>query len=583
MALIVRYGATSGSNTLDQAATGFCQPRVSVTYQGPAQFRFRLYAAQHTAPIPLANYIEFEDNDAPGIVFKGHVWEIIPQESNVLDYVCYDPTMRARNEITIMSGPHGDAQVIPRLVYNSKIDNDEDYAFEKANDYDVSQIMGDLFTHASSELTAMQAGSLASADVAGMDYKPQEKIVFESELFGAGIDRLLNWYPQYRVLYDPALAQWRFLKPRDSTAVTLTLNDFQASKKVLSFALQRNISQRYSAVKIYGPQQFIVATVESGAGLTEDWDIFAKNNFETNGPTSSGIFNAGKRWQITDSTKRKIARLLPALTEITDSQFNSGGDSNHKRFIREPTLQATWESDGDPIWTVPAFTIDFKNGYIETPTPIYQYKPSGTPKWKLPTFVRFTYAYFDTPLSVRYPTSGHAGTMYDVTGKQVELRIYDEMLAVGYEKGSPVTSAARQAQFVKLAQAIHEAKSDIVYTGGCTLEGLDYDFLRLDKRVHFGAVNGSGGTITTGWEAIGAIVSDVEYDYENRVTTLTFSSDYAAFMQTNYEELKRLLKIRALQQVQLLDFRLTADGQDITQELLLRNLYLDNGEIVGES
>jgi hypothetical protein len=597
MALIVRYGSTSLSSTLDQVANGFSDPKLSIKYDGPAQFTFRLHVPQHTTPIPIRSLIAFEDDTYAGYpnqpLFLGHVWEIIPQWSNEVDYICHDVTLRARNEITVMSGPHGDANVIPRLVFNSKIDNDEDYAYAYENDATVGSILTTLLTNSYNELlTNCQAAPLGggsdaftASDLTPLDYIPQEKVTFESELLGQAIDRLLSLYPQYRLVFVPGytstLNRWRFVKPTTSTQVTLTLNDFSASKKVLSFGLRGNIAQRYPAVKIFGPRQWVTTTVTvTGSGLTNEWTNSNRINFEENGPNGVSVGDAGKRWRIANSARRLASRILPDVVGVSDAQFNVDGTSLQTRLVREPTLQATW--DGTTWWTIPGFKLDIRNGYIDTPTAVYQDVPSGTPRYKLPTDVRLIYAYFGDPIAVRFPSSGFSGTANSVAGMTVEKRIYDEMLAIGYEQGTPVTSAARQAQFVKLAESIHEAIKDIIYTGGCTLEGLDYDFLQLQRRVNFAAVNGNGGSLTTGWEAVNAIVTDVEYDYENQLTTLTFSSDYSAFLQTSIEELKRILKIRALQVSQLLETSLDASGQTISQTVRIRNIVSDNGEIVGE-
>ena len=334
-------------------------------------------------------------------------------------------------------------------------------------------------------------------------------------------------------------------------------------------------------MKIYGPQQWITTTVSvSGGGLSKEWTNTENNNFQTNGPNSVSVGKAGMLWRITNTARRRASRILPEVVSVSDAQFNVDGTSLQTRFVREPVLQATW--DGTQWWTVPGFKLDIRNGYIETTTPVYQDVPSASPRYKLPTDVRLVYAYFGDPISVRFPSTGWSGTSNSVAGMQVEKRIYDEMLAVGYEQGTPITTSARQAQFVKLAESIHEAIKDIVYVGGCTLEGMDYDFLQLQKRVDFAAVDGSGGTITTGWENVKAIVTDVEYDWEAMLTTLTFSSDYAAFLQTSVDELKRILKIRAIQVSQVLESIFDASGQDITQIIRLRNILSDDGQVIGE-
>ena len=574
MALLVNIFDGSGWDYLDQVANGFCRPVVQVSYSHPAIFKFRLHMAQHTTPIPLRSLIALEDTDyaehPDQPVFLGHVWEIVPQESNVLDYTCYGVDMRARNEITIMSGDHSDSNVIPRLVYNAKIDNDDDYVFEFAHDATVGEIIEDLLTNAYSELIAQHAAPLTggsdaftSSDLTPLDFKPQEKVVFESEQLGQGIDRILNYFPSYRVLFEPGYTsttnRWRFVEPRSASQQTLTLNQFTGSKDVLSLSLNRDITQRYTAVKIYGPQSLNFAIAYSEAvsdtefddpGLTNEWVLGNQTNFETNGPGTTGVGDCGKKWSITDSSARTISRLMPEWVLLDDSQFNVNGQSYLQRRVKTPILQATWDG-GDTWWTVQGITIDFQTGVIEAPFAVYKYQPTGSPVYLLPDNFRFAYAYFGDPVYVRKPSSSYEGTAYTVADMEVEQRIYDEMLAVGYEQGTPVVLATRTAQYEKLAQALLDARKDIVWTGGCTIAGIDYDFLRLQKRINFAAVDADGDSLTTGWESINAILTDVEYDYEEKLTTLTFSSDIMDFTESQMEDLKRKLKIRATRIIQI--------------------------------
>ena len=51
-------------------------------------------------------------------------------------------------------------------------------------------------------------------------------------------------------------------------------------------------------------------------------------------------------------------------------------------------------------------------------------------------------------------------------------RAHDEMLAVAYEYNQPVTTETRLAQFAILAEREHAMRKDIIYSGGCVLEGL---------------------------------------------------------------------------------------------------------------
>lgn len=71
---------------------------------------------------------------------------------------------------------------------------------------------------------------------------------------------------------------------------------------------------------------------------------------------------------------------------------------------------------------------------------------------------------------------------------------------------------------------------DLRYAGGCTLEGLDYEFLRLDRKARLVAPAGVTPE-TFPWAGIDAIVTDVRYDFEGETTTLQFSSDQMEFEQ----------------------------------------------------
>lgn len=576
MALVLSTFNGSTWDVFDRTTYGFCLAKVKFSYSHPSELSFTLHAPQHTKPIADRKLVKLEDGAT--LVFLGHVYEIKPKESNLLEYLCYGPDMRARAEITIMSTDHTDVSAFPRRVYNCTIDNDDDYAFEIQHDANVGDILGGILTDAVSELrgvAACQAAAAAyeSGDLTALDFIPQEKVVFESEKLGQGIDRLLNYYPAYRMLFTPSDQKWRLINVNSATQQTLTLNDFSGTYKVLSFQLNQTFEQRCTAFKIYGPQAWKITTVYSrdlsststidedafsaassmnlGGDLTEEWSSGEQSNFEANGPQSAGIGDCGRKWSITDTDKNQISRILPDDVYLADSQYNLDGTSLLYRSVREPVLQATWDNDGANWWTVPGIKIDIKTGVVETPTPVYQYRGAGaSPEYALPKSVRFIYAYFGAPVSVRKPSSSYEGTAYTVGGMQFEERLYDEMLSVGYEKGSPVVLATRTAQYEKLAQAYLDARKNIAYTGGCVLEGVQYAFLGLSKRINFAGVDRHGSALTTGWEAINAILTDVEIDYQDSITTLTFSSDLLDFSASSVDLIKRLLKIKALRIVE---------------------------------
>ncbi len=96
--------------------------------------------------------------------------------------------------------------------------------------------------------------------------------------------------------------------------------------------------------------------------------------------------------------------------------------------------------------------------------------------------------------------------------------------------------------------------------------------------MNFAGVDRHGASLTTGWEAINAIVTMSSTTTKTKVTTLTFSSDYAAFLQTSVDELKRILKIRALQVVTLLESNFFASGQTIEQSVRCETCWSMTGQ-----
>lgn len=531
-------------------------------YSHPARLSWTMHQAQHVTPIPHRAFLQFTDDDylagdwnSP--LFEGHVHEISPGASaNEVLYVAYDPTRRAAQEVTIMNGDHDAPSAYPRAVFNVKIDNDDDRAFEIEHDATTQTILETLFNNAAGQLASMRAAPESAPpyvadDLVSLDYKSQEKIVFESETIRGGIDRLLGPYPQFRILFHPGvgthLRVWRFVPVMAAPAVTLALNDFSPANPhpVLAMKLSRSLEGRYTAVKIYGPERTAAGDVQVNAGgLVKLWNPAFESGFGVAGPAGSPDYqNLSRVWQIDDPERRHMANILPTAVQV-DHYSTDGGKTSVTVFLRTPTLLATWD-DGDTWEPISNCTIDRNQGIITAPYHVYKYDPEAPLPYVLPDNVRLVHAYFQAPLSVRYPATGHGGTAFTVAGAQIEMRHYDESLAVGFERYVIADQEERLEQFGKLAQSIQEARRDIVHTGGCTLRGLRYDFARLNTRIHFAAVDAQGEPLTTGWENIGAILTDVEFDFAQQLTTLQFSSDHAEFLQEDPEELKRLLKLDA--------------------------------------
>lgn len=592
-----------GFTQISVTADRIDQIKLKVGDSHPRMLTWRMHGNNYSPPIPALAFVQFWDEgatDANGNAqtennpaFEGYVETVNPSDDGLhIDYTAYDATRRASNEVTVMSVPWEQGTpvsgaggtpptvgtgAVPRLVQNCKTDNDPDYAFSLEQDLTVGQTIQSILEYQYHPLYWLRAahgdgsaagngtayrlntgsGTGGNQELHAMDFKPQEKMVFESEPVRSAIARLMQMYaPQYRMIFEPGQRHWRFYNITAGTQLTLTLNDFTGTYKVLSYSLEPSLEECHTAVKIYGPQTTLVAA-PGGEG---DTDAFTTDgsapslvplgaginlqNYVTATGTHQAI--AYTRYQIVDTTKRRGAKLLSRTVTVpmTDWQFIP---------VKSPTLQISFDF-GETWMTVLGTFFDFQNGIADMVNPLYWWVdpapiPGSTQKFFPPTTVRLVWAYYSDPITVRKPTTGYEGTAYTVAGLQSELAIYDESLAVGYEYGTPVTTATRVTQMGKLAQAILDERKNVVWTGGCVLEGLKYDFLMLNKRINFTGETTTGSPLTTGWESINAFLTDVEYDYENQVTSLTFSSDQMSLMRVDPERLKEVLKIKALQQV----------------------------------
>lgn len=608
------YQWNSGSSTwtelnlVSQRLTDF---KLTVAYSHPATLTFTCHQAEHTAPIADGAFLSLTDDDHSAgdnpndPVWEGRVAVRRPVSANQIEYICYDATHRAGNEIFVMSGPTWSATEIPRLVYNCSITADVDYSHQRSSNAVVSTIIKNLLDDPLTTLRAMFAAPAAavgyvSADVAGMDFEPQEKLVFESETLRSALSKMLAMYPQYRMLFWPGATAtngrtWRFHNVKSASQVTLTLNDY-SGKIVLSKNLERVVENRYTAIEFYGPPIGVNQTFSWEAGdLAPQWTAIAETNF-LNGFAAPGTDMVGRKWQVTDAAKRRLLRIMPTEVRMPSQKRDVSDIIWVEVATRLPHIVAYWDKDtpDEVLEPIQAFTIDTINGIIELPRQLYLTGPR-----RLPDEVEFRGAYYDEPLTLRHPTSGFTGTAYTQAGVEVVMRLYDEMLQVGYDliinntpssssSGSSGSSSSqtlqewRLAQFRKLAEQLIEAYKDVVWTGGATLHGIDYDFLRLNKRVNFAGVDKDGGSLTTGWEAINAILTDVEYDYTEKLTTLTFSSDMMEYTQNDPERLKSILKIRAIEYREQSTFilRPTATGADIYNQVTVA-AYDDQGNLLG--
>lgn len=586
--MLIQTNPGLGWTTVDLDAVAVHDMKLKVSYSHPAEFSFKCQVAHHTYPLQVKAAIMFYDTDAGYSfntpIFEGYIDEVNPgDDGHHVEIICYDPTRKASDEIPIMSLPWEEgnfasgtyppegAGSVPRLVMNATIDNDDDYAFSRGFNMSVGQQLALLFDDAYWPLHWWNAAnndgySYVPGQLATMTFQPQEKVVFESEHLRGGIDRLLGTYPQVRFLFYPGERKWRFGNlVTDTTSSTLTLNDFTPSTpNVLTLQMQRTFEGRYTAVKVYGPEATLTETHATGDMRCYDggpeslcngytgWDagnyqleplrrsrVKLEDYSDASGQHSVWAY---REWQIVDPTKRKGALRL-------NIQYLAGmGDYNFVPTFA-PTLECSF--DGGFTWmAVGGINVDNTNGICSTANYMYFWSshspPGSTQNYFVPTNWRFTYAHYIEPLWVRWPGSGFQGSAYDVGNIMTERKIYDEMLAVGYEWGVPVTTASRVAQFLQLCATLHDQSNDVVYTGGAVLEGIEYDYLRLGKKVNFAATDADGNALTTGWENVNALLTDVEYDWSNDTTSLSFSSNWMELIGWDVETLKSHLKIRAL-------------------------------------
>jgi hypothetical protein len=597
---------TSGTGNL-----GLHAINLQVSYSHPARLTFRLTAKDYERPIKDRAFLVFWDDaadpaqDVSTPAFEGHVQEIKPISSNVIEYLCFDSTMRVRNEVTVMNGPHGDAGVIPRMVVNATIDNDEDYGVCFDFEMTVGEILEMLLTHGYNEIftTHTAAPSVPgedcfdTADTSALTFEPQEKIVFESEQIGSAIDRLMQYYPTHRLIYIPGTGtgkrKWRFVNVKTAPQVTLTLGQFggDAENLVLSRSLQRSHLQRWTAIEIYGPKDPVYTTARVSDGdLAEGWTSGQEIAFLASGPYQlpAAIGDAAKKWQVVDADKRRISRYIPAGVYVPDSGFSFAGLQLQYREIKEPLLQVSF--DGDNFHTVQSIRIDGRDGYVYSPIPLYARNDGSfgtlfSGDWAMPIDAILHYAYYDEPEVIRWPTTGFTGTAYSESGMEATYKYYDPSFAFGYDKlrASDYT-ANRIAQYLELAKQWLEPRKDIVHSGGCTLAGIRWEFLRLQKRINFASLDDNGDPETIGTEAIDAILTDVEFDFAQNTTTLVFDSDMLNFQRRDIDALKRFLKIKAFSVQQQINYSYNF-GQEIRVTTDIVNLIIEEGpngpEIVG--
>ena len=545
--------------------------------------------------------------------FEGYCRSSPGRETNEVEYTAYDPTAISAAYVNVFDEDwvdnggliQPDSTSVPRVVYNCLNDRDSDWAISKANpftgqtglaglDYDLygsvkflfSEVIADLLNSVLLALRALDAAPDGSAayvsadlDVEPLQWMPQDKIVIQNETIRGAITRLLaNYAPAYKLQFRCGDRKWRIYNCTTSTANSYSLNDHTADYPILSFWLDKSLEGRATAVELFGPKNFGLAVYSTADGTLTATDGTYVNYTCPAGGTCTAFLPGS--WQITEEADRPGSRILPIHSfvpiAVAVNETLGGGFAFTTMTVptRSPTLQASWDG-GDTFITIPNPYWNFRTGEVSVgednwiymgKSPDYVDDLETVP----PDVVRIVYAPYTAPLSVRYPESGYAGTAYDDEGYIGIYRQYHEMLSVGYETnvryetstGVPVigtywTTDERVEQYRRLAWAIHSQRKDTAWTGGMVLDGIDWDFLNLDRRVNIAGVDadgnaavhnpGTGSESGTGWDAIGAIVTAVRYDFANQTTTVMFNSNLLEVAGYSVELLMQQLHIRALQ------------------------------------
>lgn len=553
-----------------------------VSYRHPSQLSFTCNTSpQHTFPLGIRNFIQFWDDaainprtNAPfsdtDPIFEGFVDVVDPgPTSNTVKIICYDPTNKCSNETFVFSLPWAAGSPpsmppvpafnsYPRLVLNGgSITQDDDYAYSFGDRVNTGAMIQTLLDFQYQPLYWANAADASSAydlsDLTPMVFIPQEKMVYESENIRSAVERTLQWMPTWKMLWWPGVRKWKFGDITAAPQVTLTLNLFTGTNDVLAMNLTRSLEGRYTSVQAFGPPDTIdMQFLWSDGGLTAVPSSAQTLQTYTDGTGSHNVVFY-QQYQITNSVYRAGAKILPRGVYTTGMPIlnsDTGIIAQANVLTNYPHVEVTF--DGTQ-WITDAYAFfDFLNGIVQlsgkwddqiTPPPNHG---SNETVFTIKD-VRLTWAPYQTVLNVRAPASGYSGTAFTVANLQNTYCIYDEQLAVDYNWwGEPITTAVRLAQFGQYVNTLLSQRQNIIYGGSVLLNQLEWDYLKLDKRINITAVDGSGNALTTGFEDINAYLTDVEYDFAKKLTTLHLSSDRLEVVGYSQPMLKSLLQIRDL-------------------------------------
>jgi len=544
-----------------------------------------------------------EDNP----LFEGWIEVIEPAgETSEVKVVAYDPSYRATRRVVCMSSPWqvnpSDEEefpvpspaAYPRVVYNASIDSDDDFALAIELGASLGKIITSVLDYQSlplyhcnaapgdgtatgvetpweeEDLGSEESSSSGTAWAGRLSFVPQEKVVCQSESVRSVIERLLGtWSPEFKCRWEPGTRLWRVDKLTAAPTVTLTWNAPGEEFPLLSMDIRRTAETCHGAMTFYGPEgvewRSYVWTNPSDAESSSG-DAPPPNTLESIDPFNltdpvGNSVNGHHAFQITDPAFTRMAGRGATSIEVPDIITVQISDGTNE-IVSEiqgnavqtygPQILVRYKAGagGNGRWqTLRGWKGDLRRGLVDfgPNTHLCRLRPGLQPYLQEPYQVQLVTPIVTMPIKVRYPAAGLVGTAA-ANGLSVEKHEYDEALAVGLIYRTPVTTSLRLSRFYTLAQQIVNQKKDLIYTGAVHLEGLDYSWARLGKRINIAAKSDDGGTITTGWESIRAWVTEVEYEFAERTTTLTISADQADVIQLDIGQLKNRLKIRPAQQ-----------------------------------
>lgn len=571
------YGLTIGGQAQDLAARKIVLERLTVSWRTGRQLVFSQQVRHDRADFQVQQPVLLTVDGAA--CFRGAIKSVAhvgEPGGERIEYTA-DGLRALSREVTAC-----DAAGVPRLVWNAEPD-DEDYDPARTGATVGGMIQELIDGHAGAlQARGVIAGAgYVQAELDALTAVPSRVVLRERD-FDRAIAEVLAHQPGFVFQVHPAEQRYRFQRIDDLPAVTVTVG---GDDRVLSNLLVPDLRTRYTAVRIVGGEEVTpaVATVSDG-GLTPEWDAqkeadwtigqaLAPADTDTGSITDYGpstITDAAKswsadrwqggrvvvrntgagasqtltvlsntattltvqgtlaiapdtyavengvsdhrpvysRWRITDEAKRRIAPIIPG------GQYAPLGWMIFQRTYK-PVVCEKRTFRGGTGWFVRSAAFEWEAGRFVTAHPLARGRLDEPGAAEGPEDVLLVFAYRGANLVARYPAAGYAGTAWTRFGLERERVIHDEQFV----------SADDQPRYQAIAEALHGALADVVYAGRVPLAGLDWSLGHLGVRVNIAGVDRFGGAVTTGWEAIGALLGRVTFHIAADRTDLDLSTD----------------------------------------------------------